>query len=272
MKKLNLLTLVLAAFITGANAQGLYVNAGAGYGFCLAGDNMGTNVSDNSVEIVRSSFGRGFNTGAGVGYMFNRHIGAEVNFNYLFGARTVITDNSSNSNADDVQTFRGNMLRIIPGVKVTYGDAVRPYARVGLVLGVANQMIETNEENSGAPVFPVKTEVTEVYSGGLALGFAGAFGVDFMITDMIGIYAELGGIAQSYSPTRSRITQYEVNGADQLPGMTTIDKETEYSADYNPNEVNNNAAEPRQQLKFYSPFSSIGLNAGVHIAFGGGAE
>lgn len=249
-------------------AQGAYVNVGVGYGFPLACQTLGTNNSANSVEIVRGSLGKGFNAGAGFGYMFNENIGAELNLNYLIGGKTTLTDNSSTTNEEDVQTTKGSMLRINPAIKVTFGETVKPYAKFGMVIGVAGKITETEEDHSGAPLLPMTTEIKTEYKGGVALGVSGALGLDFMLSDMFGIYAELGAIAQSYAPTKSEIVQADFNGADQLGNMTTRDRETEYSNDL-PDDTGNDDNKPNQDLKFYSPFSSWGINVGVHLAFGG---
>lgn len=56
-----------------------------------------------------------------------------------------------------------------------------------------------------------------------------------MFSDMIGMYVELGAIAQSYAPTKSVITQYRsINGAQHITDLTTHDKETEYLNSYDP--------------------------------------
>jgi opacity protein-like surface antigen len=252
-----------------AKAQGPYLNLGAGFGIGMAGQNLGTNESSNSIEVVRGSYGKGFNTGIGFGYMFNEYIGMETNLNYLLGGKTTFTDNSSDNNPEDVRVISARMLRINPAMKFTYGENIKPYAKIGMIIGVAGKITETNEDNSGAPLFPTKVETTEEYTGGVSLGLSGALGVDIMFSDMIGMYVELGAIAQSYAPTKSVITQYDINGAQHITDLTTHDKETEYLNSYDPSAPDNDDSKPDQRLKAYSPFSSIGLNVGVHFAFGG---
>ncbi len=131
----------------------------------------------------------------------------ELNLNYLLGGKTTFTDNSSDNNPADVRTIKASMLRINPAMKFTFGETIRPYAKIGMAIGVAGKITETNEQNSGAPLFPTKTETTQEYTGGVSLGLTGALGVDIMFSEMIGMYVELGAIAQSYAPTKSAYTQ-----------------------------------------------------------------
>ncbi len=56
---------VITFSIKEVNAQGAYLNLGAGFGLGMAGQNLGTNESANSIEVVRGSLGKGFNTGVG---------------------------------------------------------------------------------------------------------------------------------------------------------------------------------------------------------------
>jgi opacity protein-like surface antigen len=273
MKK-NIVLAAAVAVITlstqDIKAQGAYLNLGAGYGIGMAGQNLGTNETYNSIEVVRGSLGKGFNTGVGFGYMFTENVGMEMNLNYLLGAKTTFTDNSSDNNPEDVRIISANMLRINPAMKFTFGETIKPYAKIGMVIGVAGKITETNEDNSGAPLFPTKVETTQEYTGGVSLGLTGALGVDIMFSEMIGMYVELGALAQSYAPTKSVITQYDINGAQHITDLTTHDKETEYLSSYDPAAPDNDDSKPDQRLKAYSPFSSIGLNVGVHFAFGGG--
>ena len=91
--------MVIIAVLIGATtfAQGLYINAGAGYGFPAAPYQMAENYSSNSnttgntsdYEIVKGSgsFGKGLQAGAIIGYMFNPNVGAELGISYLFGGK-----------------------------------------------------------------------------------------------------------------------------------------------------------------------------------------
>jgi opacity protein-like surface antigen len=269
MKKITTLFTAIVATIVGmsgnVNAQGLYVDVGAGYGFNLACQTLGVNESANSIETVKGSLGRGIIAGAGVGYMFNENIGAEINFNYLLGSKTTIKDETSTTGPADERTIKATMLRINPAVKFTFGERIKPYAKFGVVVGVAGKTTETYTyyfEN-------IKSEETEEHTGGIAIGLSGAAGADIMFGDKFGIYVEVASVGQSWASKKSEITKYDVNGVDQLANLTTSQKEKEFVDSYDPT-VTQNPDEPTKLTKIYAPFSSWGFNVGIHLALGGG--
>ncbi|MEI8204010.1 MAG: outer membrane beta-barrel protein [Bacteroidota bacterium] len=271
-KALLILSLVVfAANFTQTNAQGLFVKVQPGYGLPMASSNLGTNdvnsTSSTSSEVVKGSYGKGFNIGASIGYMFSENIGAELGIGYHIGSSYDITSQGIVNTS--TQTLKGSQFRLNPALIVAAGsEGFVPYAKFGLILGLANKLTEENTEagNSSARTWE--------YTGGMALGLNGAFGAAYHVSDLIAIYGELEVIGMSYAPTKGTLTVLkDANGADVLSQVTDIrDKEKEFvdklsdtvpSAATDPNK-------PKQELKQYSPFSSFGINVGVQLSFGGG--
>ena len=106
------------------------------------------------------------------------------------------------------------------------------------------------------------------YNGGMAFGISSALGLMYHISDLISVYGELDLVGMSYAPIKGVMTEYTVNGADKLPNLTTDDKEIDFVDDIT-YDYNNppSSAEPSKELKFYFPYSSIGLNIGVRFSF-----
>ena len=77
---LVLIVLAISTCFTSLHAQGLFVKINAGYGLKASSQNMTgfTNQTSATGSITREqvniSFGKGFNFGAGVGYMFSENI------------------------------------------------------------------------------------------------------------------------------------------------------------------------------------------------------
>jgi len=283
---LQLAMLFIAVFI-GANtfAQGLYVNAGAGYGFPAACYLMEDNYvyhydeggSSWDYEIVKGSgsFGKGIQPGIIIGYMFNPNVGAELGVSYLLGGKIESKDEYHGFYGTETReaTHKGTMLRFTPALKMTVGNGnIKPYMRAGLVIGAAGKVKTTQTNTGSGEVKSVVEERESEYTGGISLGFAGALGADFMLSDNIGLFAELGVITQSYAPKKGEWTKYTVDGVDKLGELETYDKEIEFVDSFSDSDDSFDEDSPMKALKMYFPFSSVGVNIGVRIALGGGSE
>ena len=101
-----------------------YFGIVGGYGFSAV-KNTYYNYTETSVQsggpyqwtVKPFSFGKGINTGLYLGYMFGKHLGAEVESDYLIGNKfkststeTVIDSVNGNSTSSNSQIFKGNMF------------------------------------------------------------------------------------------------------------------------------------------------------------------
>ena len=282
-KKIIFAALLCApAFI---QAQGLYLGVDGGYGFPAAkmsifGDYKSTNGSTNTYEATSKpvSFGKGVNAGLYIGYMLNENVGMELGASYLIGSKYTFTDETTNdtgpSSSKYEDTWKAHMIRLVPTLRMTSGEnKLHPYAKAGLIIGIGGKLFEeshnVNTDPSGSTVIDENWE----YSGGISLGFHGGLGINYMVSDKIGIFLEAAGNYQSWAMKKGIMTVNTVDGVDQLSMLTTAEKETEFvdevKYDYNnpPSD-----SQPTQSTKFFMPLSSIGVNIGLHIAFGGSGE
>lgn len=107
-KKLYQLLFIVILSCTGTSlsAQGAYLKVGGGYAwgvgkapinsyfqreilvgnynFLLIEQAM-INLKDSGMEVVKGSFGKGFNAGISGGYMFSKHMGIELGISYFIG-------------------------------------------------------------------------------------------------------------------------------------------------------------------------------------------
>jgi hypothetical protein len=275
MKK-NYFSTVLIAFAIGLftnniYAQGTYIDFNVGYGFRISSQNiewpefhnfMIVNSSVTS-EQVNVSLGKGFSLGGAFGYMFNKNIGAELGVSYLIGGKSKAQNNYTNDKID--YTLSSKMLRINPSIVISSGfDGINPYAKFGLIIGSGSIMYEYNDNNDG------NIEITKMkMNGGLALGLSSSIGVLFNLNDKMSFFGELNMINLSYAPTKGEIIEATYNGTDELPKMTTSEKEIEFVDSYSSIiNYNNSSADsqPRQELKYMMPFGSFGINFGLKIS------
>ena len=266
-----------------------YTTTWDGSSYSYQNSSAGTSESKNIKGT--GSFGKGLQMQGVFGYMFNEHIGAELGIGYLRGAgisskneysytmvdQYIDLTNSANSYTDsetDAQsnegTFSGRMIRFIPSLRISAGSSkVQPYAKAGLVIGMGAKMKYTEKYSDSFSSSTYSGEDEVVYSGRISFGFSGAAGVNYKLSDKIGIFAEAGIINQSWAPKRSELTKSTTNGVNNLTGMSTYDKETEYVDSYTQTFGLPNTSKPSQELKFYFPFSSAGINVGVHFTLKG---
>jgi len=159
------------------------------------------------------------------------------------------------------------MLYITPAVIITPGlGKVNPYMRLGLNLGVLSNIISSTTYTTDFEGFVTNYEVTEKYTGGIAIGFNAAGGVDWQISDLITLFGEVDFNGISWAPTKSEITQYEVDGADQLSTLTENQKVTEYSKEVDLNQ-NIPDTDPNQALLYNYPFSNAGKRVGIKFTW-----
>ncbi|MEO8087129.1 MAG: outer membrane beta-barrel protein, partial [Bacteroidota bacterium] len=214
----------------------------------------------SSSENVTGSFGKGFGFGLGLGYMFTENIGAEASFSMLFGSKikTTYSNDLGTSGNDEIKS---SIMRITPALKVTGGEKLKPYAKFGLVVGVGAKGTETLNLNGVGFTY----KETDKYSGGTSIGWMGAFGVDFELSEMLGIYVELNSINQTWAPEKNdwSITQSGVISESESGTQTFVDKISGTQSSSTIFHVDN------QALKSYNPFSSFGIQIGAKLSFGG---
>jgi len=180
--------------------------------------------------------------------MFTDYIGAELGLAYHIGATYDVMDNA-------VQySYKGKMFRFIPALKITGGDNVKPYAKFGVVFGLAPKI---NVEVSGVQGGDVISGTKEL-SGGTSTGWLGAFGLDFNGGSNLSVFVEFALIAQSYIPDKFESNITRANG-----NVIVTEVDSRVLVDNRPDGASG------QLLAPVEPFSSMGINAGIKLTFGG---
>jgi opacity protein-like surface antigen len=263
MKKLYLFVVLAAAVGTESFSQNFYINPEIGYSFGTGRQNIDDYYFDGTSESASQlvySLGQGFNFGAGFGYMFNDNIGVELGVNYLMGSKSdySVLDSDGVTNI----SLKGNMLRFTPAfVLMLDGESVRPYSKVGLVLGTGKVTSESSSTFSSSEA-KQKVELT----GNLAPGFSASVGMLFPLNDRIELFGEFNFISMSYAPQKGKMVEATVGGQDVLENLSTSEKEVEFVDSYFISNVSNeDRNSPTKDLKQYLPFSNVGLRAGVRI-------
>ncbi|MBN9293964.1 MAG: outer membrane beta-barrel protein [Flavobacteriia bacterium] len=296
MKKVTLLcALVLASF--GVKAQGFYADFNVGYGLGLPGNVLGTTThtdilngaSTMESKNLKGSLGQGLTLQLTPGYMFNEHIGVELGINYFLGAKVLINEQTSNFqltalgiNEDYSNRYdhaQSNQLRIIPSVIISTGTSnkISGYAKAGLVMPVLGSTIVTTDAITavftGTAIQRTTLAAETEVKGTFSLGFRGAVGLNYNITDNLSIFGELYATGLNIKQKHRVLNSRTIDGVETTTTMTTYDKEIEYVKELNSSSNNStynaniSAGSPKQELFAKTNFNQFGLQIGVKYNF-----
>jgi opacity protein-like surface antigen len=282
MKKIIAIAWVIGLMTGAAQAQNFYCRGGIGAAYGLSYYNRGygnytSTFSSFSFDMKSYNHGTGLNPNIGFGYMFSPYIGVELGLNEEIGFVKKTSNNFENSgpnpSTQSENSTSGTMFQIIPAVVITPGfEKVNPYGRAGIIIGALTRVKAVNSTTRTGTPENLKASTTEDQtvrlSGGVALGFAGAVGVDFNLNKNLGLYAEITYTGLNYSPRKGKITVWTVDGVDQLPSKTTKEKEFEFVKKLD-TDISIPDSEPDKALKESFPLSNVGINIGVKFKFGG---
>ncbi|MEI6816230.1 MAG: hypothetical protein WCL14_06440 [Bacteroidota bacterium] len=251
-------------------------------------------------DEIHSKFGAGININGTVGYRFNENISLEVGFNYLpktsINTETKIINNANNINySSDTTYYTGvdetdyyytiessSRIRFLPSIKISAADSkITPYVKMGLVIGIGGTMKFTESENYNyisswkSSTLDTLTYQSYKYSyavtsnGGTSLGFSTAIGAEYKLSDQFNLYGELRLISEQWAPTHGEVNQYQTNSIDQLAGLSTDQKQFDYTNNVS-NTTSYNSSNPtspqgfnKQYPKQYFSYGSWGVNVGV---------
>lgn len=269
MKK-GLLAGMLLFAAGSAFGQGAYAGLHLGYGFGLPNEQLGSTVDINASgagteSVIYGTYGGGFNTSLNVGYMFNEHVGAELGLNYLMGNK-VTQDEVNWDTFSSTTVTQSSQFRVNPSLVITSGGKVAAYGKLGFVIPVAGSTVTEYRDNAG------NAQDIES-SGSFSLGYQGALGVSYGISDKLSIFGEISGVSLRIKSKSQTVTKASAMGIDALPFMTTYDKETVFvdelsgSSNNSSYNVNYSDASAKEELANTSNYNAQFINIGVKFNF-----
>jgi opacity protein-like surface antigen len=274
------LLLIVALFITTAMSAQFYAGLKFGYGFGTQKSDFGNTITDNSKTVEWATLGQGLTPGLKLGYFFGDNFGVELGINYMIGAEQTVLDyqqtkdlNNGKAGINALATASSNQLRLMPQLVYRWDNGF--YGRFGLVIPIAGKTTITGEQTVDlAPLQPAKTENYEIeLTGKFNMGFAGAFGYSFELSDNLGLFGEVEYVGLNIRGNTSEYTKYEVDGKDQLANMDVYDKNTNFvdelnSSSNNPAYNSNvDKTQPKDDLRSTSGYSSVRINIGITFSF-----
>lgn len=250
--------------------QRMYFSINSGYGFDLAPETFsGGNISYADPEIkvlssVNHSFGKGYNFGVATGIHITENIAFGVEANYLVGADETLTFEIENFKEERV--FSSEMFRFIPQLRLTAPvNKLALYAEIGLAIGI-NPVVHYRKRTQvdGEETGRFRT----IYANGTAYGLKSSLGLKYQVTKDLAFSAEMRIFAQSYAPERRQLLEAFRRGEDVLELRLPSDVHTIYVNEFIEDQTTvRDPGLPTTQLKFFFPFSSVGVNVGVEYSF-----
>lgn len=260
-----------------------------------------TGTSKRSYYPIRDSYGRGFNLSVSAGYMFNKWIGAELNFVFLQSARIRSSQLSSSSlllgnGATTLTKTYARGLSIIPAIHLQLPIdkwKVYPYSRLGLsipVAGIIKHEIEIDAPNPNTLLFPgaasLSSKVAVRTTAKFSIGFVGAIGIVYPIKKNIQIWCEVNAQMLDVRAKHSKVTEYEIRKTDAqgtsdvfidledypntysrevwfVNQLTDMSNNSAYNTHYNSAGENYDKSKPKEELQQSVPFHNIGLAIGI---------
>ncbi|MEO7991665.1 MAG: outer membrane beta-barrel protein [Chryseolinea sp.] len=272
MKKTLLLIACLATicFASTVWAQSSYVSFNVGYAMPMNAQSLEsidfTSYTDKgsatTYEEEKVSLGKGLRVSAAFGRMFTPYIGAELGVSYLMGGKSeAIQDGDIYYNK---LTLSSNMISATPTIIFSAGlEKINPYAKIGFTVGSGSIKYTSDEDDEGNI-----SENELKLSGGLAMGFNSAIGVTYQLNDKLSLFGELNMVNLSYAPKKGEFVKATSDGVDILPDASVSDKEIDFVDSYTYDYQNPPSDDvPRQELKQYFSYGSIGINFGLKISF-----
>jgi opacity protein-like surface antigen len=270
---------LLGVLLLGAgavSAQGLYAGFQVGYGMSTSTDVVGSTVvvsstGDQTETNIYGTYGGGTNFGLNVGYNFSEHFGAELGFNYFLGSSVVSTDVTVPTGGVTV-TGKSTQMRLTPLLVVSTGGDFALYGKGGFVLPVGGSTIAEYRDDTNPLIGEVQQDFES--KGAMSLGFQGAFGVNYNLSDNLSLFGELSAVNLRIKSATRMMTKNTVGGADFLESMDAYDKEITYvdelnsssnNSSYNLTSVDSNSA--KEELATKTNFSALFFNVGIKYNF-----
>ncbi|HLG35352.1 MAG TPA: outer membrane beta-barrel protein [Bacteroidia bacterium] len=251
----TLLYAFMIFIFSSASAQESYLNAGVGYGFLSFGSAQG-GVRAYTAGWNEETLGKGMTYGFNIGHRVNKTAGIDLGIWYAAGSTfESFTNDSQQTSAPVSDTLipvriQGNTLRIMPSLKLSFGNRHQPYLKLGYLLGIANAVDVEEVYPASGSSNSTEHIVSRKIHGGSSNGFFAALGIDWEAREKISLFIEANIVIQEYEPVIETVEE---------PGKETIT----YQFVEIPNPNN-----PLEKRIVTFPFSTIGIHAGVKFLLG----
>ncbi|MFN3951509.1 MAG: hypothetical protein ACK4KT_03785 [Thermaurantimonas sp.] len=261
--------------------QGIFLRGGVSYNFSQPysipfNSWQNRTLTDSTLDIETKYFspGSGALAHVGLGYQINDVFRVGLDVGYQFSSSSTVRDlystriDTVNFTFESSRTLISNSFLFTPEITfmLPMEYITRPYLRLGfpLILGVIQEKNSTILPNSAN--FYDFVESRSNHIGKLSAGLSGAVGVEWSLDDKFFIFTEIRALGAQFSPRRSELVFYEVNGQGELNQFSRFERETVYERSVRIADTDEiKANEPSRALPFSLPFNHIGISVGITV-------
>ncbi|MFT6149258.1 MAG: hypothetical protein ACJAUH_001947, partial [Saprospiraceae bacterium] len=225
-------------------------------------------------EILEGGYGEGLNIAIKVGRKINENVDFELGIGYLFG-RELTTTASFVSNLGTTAQFTDDQIftRYVNGLLLSpqlvfnapTDSKLIPYAKIGATFGCFMNVTDEIENTAiGGIAGVVTTKMTQKSKGNIATGLNATLGANYLLNEKFALYSELQLLNMAYSPQKTSLTSFVVNGNDQFEDLNTYQKETIYLDKVEYQDAID-TEKPLERLRLSLPMSNVRFNVGLRI-------
>lgn len=222
MKKTFLIVAALFISVT-ASAQ-YYVSVNTGYSLGTGKKVLGSSISASGASDLEGSYGEGINTQIRGGYYFTDKFAVELGVGFLYGLDQEVRKISGVPNLPEADIeARGRAFGAsLSGI---YNITENVYVRAGLLTKLGGKTEANGIVGAALPVYnetgtviaapaPTSIEFTTDFKGEFPLGFVGAAGYKFPITEKWSLFAELEYMNINVTRDKSLLQEFNAVRAD----------------------------------------------------------
>ena len=241
----------------------------------------------DDIQGLSKSLGRGVPVDIEIGYAGGIGVSFGISAGYQHGLPASISYGIKYYSSEDLRTatFQGRYYHVSP-----YIGMYRRWKRWGFTAKLhpvfAFASFERKTEVQREPE-PNGTDgdrylFIRKYTGPVTVGFKGSFDIEHVFkSGKQALFFGLSYTHLSFSPKRSGVTTYELNGKDDLASLSTVNREADYSNNqavtynFNPDgsiNWNQDENQPFKTTRFDIPFDALSFNMGIRFYFRRGAN
>ena len=271
MKKLLASAVVLAFCMSLVQAGSLTLRPMLGYGIGTGRMVSGQDAEDSATAQLKNenlyySAGSGIKIGVGLDADVSNNVALGFDLGYSIGTKKEV-DKYKDPTYSNVTELKTSFIPVSATLKIkTTSDKLTPFVGFGPTLVLAPKSIQTYSETdtSGGTTDTEEKETETTYKMGF--GYHGLAGVEYGLSDNMVLICQLRVDQVSLKADKSTITKWTKNGADELSGKTTRQKETVYEED----DTADDSTKPgsaRIENTYTIPANSLTVGVGIGIKF-----
>ncbi len=213
---------------------GLYVNIRGGYYTNAINEVLTTQIIRDvgggwdqfSFSNEYATLGDGLNFGAAIGYMFNDHFGVELNAHYYMTNEHRVDVTQFTGLTDESFVYSRQIRTLLSFICAGNGDVVRPYTRFGLLVPVGGSVTLSRKVSdrtgggivTGIPNLDAEVDVLATTVGNPSVGFNGAVGLTFGLSDNVLLFGEAALEALTVKTKATELTKFNVDVFSNITG------------------------------------------------------